>query len=398
MMIKNDNLISFIENIEDKVIKTRRELHQIPELSFEEYDTMEYICKRLDELDIKYDSKIAGTGVMGIIKGEKKTENFKTLLIRADIDALPVYEKSNLEFKSKNDGIMHACGHDGHISILLGICEVLQSFKKEFSGCVKLLFQPGEETDGGALPMIYEGVLDNPKVDACLALHVDPFLSSEKIMIKSGPLFASNDDFEIIVKGKGCHGAEPHNGIDPILIGAEIVTSLYTMTAREIDPFDNAVVNIGGFQSGAATNIVPSEAKLMGTVRTFKNELREKMEKRIKEIVNYICLSKGAECEITYNKSYPALINDEKLANSFYEIAQEYIGTENCVLNGKPTMAAEDFAYFSQEAPSFMYRLGSRNEEKGIIYPLHHPSFDIDEKCLKNGVMLSSAFALNFLK
>lgn len=397
-MMKNDNLISFIENIEEKVIKTRRELHQIPELSFKEYNTMEYICKKLDEVDIKYDSKIAGTGVMGIIKGEKKADNFKTLLIRADIDALPVYEESNIEFKSKNDGIMHACGHDGHISILLGICEILQSFKKEFSGCVKLLFQPGEETDGGALPMINEGVLDNPKVDACLALHVDPLLSSEKVMIKSGPLFASNDDFEIIVKGKGCHGAEPHNGIDPILIGAEIVTSLYTMTAREIDPFDNAVVNIGRFQSGSATNIVPSEAKLMGTVRTFKNEVREKIEKRIKEIVNYICMAKGAECEITYNKSYPALLNDEKLAGFFYEIAQEYIGTENCVLNGKPTMAAEDFAYFSREVPSFMYRLGSRNEEKGIIHPLHHPSFDIDEKCLKNGIMLSSAFALEFLK
>lgn len=392
----NEPIKSLISDIEPKLISIRQYLHANPELSFKEYNTHKYICSCLDNIGVEYHS-IAETGVVALINGDKVSDNPKTLLIRADIDALPVEEASDKEYSSKNQGIMHACGHDAHTAILLGVCEILNNLKESFSGCVKLVFQPGEETTGGAKPMIDAGVLSSPNVDACVALHVDPDIKTGSIRIKPGSLYASPDDFSITITGRGGHGAEPHNCIDPINISAHVITALMTLVSREINPFDEAVVSIGSIHSGTATNIIPDKAVITGTARSLTNEVRAKLKKRIGEIADSVCNAYGAKCDYEFIELFPPLINDEFIAEQLYSSAIKALGEDKCILGGKATMAGEDFAYFTQEVPSVLFKLGCRNEESGIIHPLHHSSFDIDETCLSVGVTAFVSFALDFL-
>ena len=333
--------------------------------------------------------------MVAIIKGEKYTENEKTLLIRADIDALPITETSDKEYKSQNDGVMHACGHDAHAAILLGACELINSFRNEFSGYVKFVFQPGEETDGGAEPMISEGILENPSVDACIALHIEPEILTGGIQVKPGSFYASPDDFSIKVIGKGGHAARPHNCINPISVAAKIITALSDFACEEENA--EAIVSVGKIDAGFASNIIPSTAEIIGTARSLTNEVRSYLKCKIGEIANSICKEYGASCEYKFIELYPPLINDNILSERLYNIAKDYIDIDKSVFGGNATMLGEDFAYFAQKVPSVLFKLGCRNEEKGIINPLHSDSFDIDENCLKIGVELFSAFALDFL-
>lgn len=396
--INKKNIFEYLNKINDKIINHRRTIHKNPELSCSEYETCDYICKVLDEIGVTYVKGIFNTGVVATIYGSAESDNPKTVLLRADMDALPVVEANETPYKSQTPGVMHACGHDAHTAVLLGVCEVLNKFKHCFSGCVKLVFQPAEETVGGAFPMIESGILDNPNVDCCLALHVDSDIEKGKIRIKKGSLYASPDDFKIMVKGRGGHGAEPHRCVDPVMISAHIVTALNSMVSREINPFDNAVVTVGSIHSGTATNIIPDFAEIKGTARSLTNEVREFIKRRIGEVANGICDTFSAECEYEYSELFPPLINNNEICDMLTNSAKEILGEENCILGGSATMAGEDFAYFTQVCPSVLFKLGCRNEEKGIINPIHHSAFDIDEDCLVCGAAVFTNFILDYLE
>lgn len=395
----NSEISEQINRIEAELKENRRYIHMHPELSFREYNTSSFIQKKLDEMGIKYVSGIAENGICAYIYGNKniESESMKSILIRADMDALPIDEVSDKPYKSQNKNVMHACGHDAHVAVLLGVCKVLNNFKDKFGGVVKAVFQPGEETSGGALPMIEEGVLENPHTDVCVALHCDSDLDCGTIRVKPGSLYASPDDFRITVKGKGGHGAEPHNCIDPITISASIIQALNNLISRETDPFDNAVISVGSIHGGSATNIIPDSVEIQGTARSLTNELRGFLKKRIGETAEGICKMFGAECEYEYTELFPPLINDEKLAEDVYDSACRSIGKDKCVWGGAPTMAGEDFSYFSQNRPSVLFKLGCRNKSIGIVSPIHHSSFDIDENCLKTGVKVFVGFVLDYL-
>ncbi len=388
-----------INRIEAELKENRRYIHMHPELSFREYNTSSFIQKKLDEMGIKYVSGIAENGICAYIYGNKNIESksMKSILIRADMDALPIDEVSDKPYKSQNKNVMHACGHDAHIAVLLGVCKILNNFKDKFGGVVKAVFQPGEETSGGALPMIEEGVLENPHTDVCVALHCDSDLDCGTIRVKPGSLYASPDDFRITVKGKGGHGAEPHNCIDPIMISASIIQALNNLISRETDPFDNAVISVGSIHGGSATNIIPDSVEIQGTARSLTNEVRGFLKKRIGETAEGICKTFGAKCEYEYTELFPPLINDEKLAEDVYDSACRSIGKDKCVWGGAPTMAGEDFSYFSQNRPSVLFKLGCRNKSLGIVSLIHHSSFDIDENCLKTGVKVFVGFVLDYL-
>ncbi len=395
----NSEISEQINRIEAELKENRRYIHMHPELSFREYNTSSFIQKKLDEMGIKYVSGIAENGICAYIYGNKniESESMKSILIRADMDALPIDEVSDKPYKSQNKNVMHACGHDAHVAVLLGVCKVLNNFKDKFGGVVKAVFQPGEETSGGALPMIEEGVLENPHTDVCVALHCDSDLDCGTIRVKPGSLYASPDDFRITVKGKGGHGAEPHNCIDPIMISASIIQALNNLISRETDPFDNAVISVGSIHGGSATNIIPDSVEIQGTARSLTNEVRGFLKRRIGETAEGICKTFGAECEYEYTELFPPLINDEKLAEDVYDSACRSIGKDKCVWGGAPTMAGEDFSYFSQNRPSVLFKLGCRNKSLGIVSLIHHSSFDIDENCLKTGVKVFVGFVLDYL-
>lgn len=395
----NSEISEQINRIEAELKENRRYIHMHPELSFREYNTSSFIQKKLDEMGIKYVSGIAENGICAYIYGNKniESESMKSILIRADMDALPIDEVSDKPYKSQNKNVMHACGHDAHVAVLLGVCKVLNNFKDKFGGVVKAVFQPGEETSGGALPMIEEGVLENPHTDVCVALHCDSDLDCGTIRVKPGSLYASPDDFRITVKGKGGHGAEPHNCIDPIMISASIIQALNNLISRETDPFDNAVISVGSIHGGSATNIIPDSVEIQGTARSLTNEVRGFLKKRIGETAEGICKTFGAECEYEYTELFPPLINDEKLAENVYDSACRSLGKDKCVWGGAPTMAGEDFSYFSQNRPAVLFKLGCRNKSLGIVSPIHHSSFDIDENCLKTGVKVFVGFVLDYL-
>lgn len=395
----NSEISEQINRIEAELKENRRYIHMHPELSFREYNTSSFIQKKLDEMGIKYVSGIAENGICAYIYGNKniESESMKSILIRADMDALPIDEVSDKPYKSQNKNVMHACGHDAHVAVLLGVCKVLNNFKDKFGGVIKAVFQPGEETSGGALPMIEEGVLENPHTDVCVALHCDSDLDCGTIRVKPGSLYASPDDFRITVKGKGGHGAEPHNCIDPIMISASIIQALNNLISRETDPFDNAVISVGSIHGGSATNIIPDSVEIQGTARSLTNEVRGFLKKKIGETAEGICKTFGAECEYEYTELFPPLINDKKLAEDVYDSACRSLGKDKCVWGGAPTMAGEDFSYFSQNRPSVLFKLGCRNKSLGIVSPIHHSSFDIDENCLKTGVKVFVGFVLDYL-
>lgn len=383
-------------HIKDELIEIRRTLHQYPELGFEETNTSKFIKDFLRKEGIQF-KEFAGTGVCGIIEGTKEGVNNKVIGLRADIDGLPMQDKKVCSYASKVSGKMHACGHDGHTTILLGAAKLLNKNKDKFNGTVKLIFEPAEETTGGAKVMIEEGVLTNPTVDVMCGLHVEETLDAGMIMVRRGTVNAASNPFNITIKGSGGHGAYPDTAIDPIVMASHVVTSLQSIVSREIKPVNPAVVTIGSIHGGTAQNIIPNEVKLGGIIRTMTNEDREFAKARLKEIVNGICTTFRGSAEIEIEESYPCLYNDDNMVKILEDSAINVIGSENVKVQKNPKLGVESFAYFANKVPSVFYFLGIRNEEKGIVHPAHNSLFDIDEDALPIGVAIQCEVAMNYL-
>ena len=392
--MKNFNIEA--NNIKEELIEVRRTLHQYPELGFEETNTSKFIKEFLTKEGIEF-KEFAGTGVCGIIKGTKEGINNKVIGLRADIDGLPMQDKKSCSYASKINGKMHACGHDGHTTILLGAAKLLNKNKDKFNGTVKLIFEPAEETTGGAKVMISEGVLKDPAVDVMCGLHVEEVLDAGMIMVRRGTVNAASNPFTITIKGSGGHGAYPDTAVDSIVMASHVVTSLQSIVSREIKPVNPAVVTIGSIHGGTAQNIIPSEVKLGGIIRTMTNEDREFAKRRLKEIVNGICTTFRGSAEIEIEESYPCLYNDDNMVEILEASAKNIIGSENVKVQKNPKLGVESFAYFANEVPSVFYFLGIRNEEKGIIHSAHNSLFDIDEDALPIGVAIQCEVAINYL-
>ncbi|WP_244835285.1 M20 family metallopeptidase [Clostridium sp. BJN0001] len=382
-------------DIKDKLISIRRHFHSYPELDFETKKTADYIKNILKENNIEF--KTSGvSGVIGIIRGTKNGNN-KIIALRADIDALPIKEENKVSYASKIDGKMHACGHDAHATVLLGAAMILNRHKDEFSGIVKLFFEPAEETTGGAVKMIQEGALENPSPEGILGLHVDENVSTGKIMIKNGVVNAASNPFKVKIIGKGGHGAYPSHSVDPVVITSHIILALQTIVSREISPVNPAVISIGMINAGSAANVIPKDVVFEGMIRTMTKEDREFAIKRLKEIVNGIAQSSRAKAEIEIVESYPCLYNDDKFVKLIRESAEEIIGKENVLEQKAPKMGVESFAYFANEKPSAFYFLGSGNEEKCTTEPAHCSTFNVDEDCLEIGASIQALAAFKFL-
>ena len=385
-------------SIKNELINIRRTLHQHPELGMEEYETSKFIKNFLKNEGIEY-KEVAKTGICGIIRGTKEDniKDNKTIALRGDIDGLPIIDKKSCEYSSKVEGRMHACGHDGHTTILLGTAKILNNYKHLFSGNVKLLFEPAEETIGGARFMIEEGVLENPRVDCVCGLHVEENLESGTIMLKDGVVNAASNPFTIKIKGSGGHGAYPHTTVDPVVIASHIVLALQTIVSREINTANPAVITVGSIHGGTAQNIIPEEVVISGVIRTMNKEDRAFAKERLREIVEGICKSSRASADIDIEESYPNLYNDTNMVEIFKVGAEKVLGKENVLLQKYPKMGVESFAYFANERPAVFYFLGSGNKEKNIIYPAHSSLFDIDENCLPLGVAMQCQMAYEYL-
>jgi len=379
----------------DEVIRIRRHIHARPELAFDEYQTAAYIAAKLDEYGIPYTKGIAKTGIVGLIEG-KKAEG-KVVALRADMDALPMHELSDVAYASQNRGVMHACGHDAHIASLLGTAKILNQLKAEFEGSVKLIFQPSEEKfPGGAFVMIEEGVLENPVPEVIVGQHVLPTLEAGKIGLRPGKYMASTDEIYITVIGKGGHAATPELNIDPVLIASHIVVSLQQIVSRKANPSIPTVLSFGRMIADGRTNIIPDEVILEGTFRTFNEEWRAKAHSLITEMANSIAVAMGAQCSIRIDKGYPFLVNDDKLTARVKDFAGEYLGTEN-VVDLEMRMTAEDFAYYSQRLPACFYRVGTKNPLKNEVKNLHTNTFDIDESSLETAIGTMAWVALKLI-
>ncbi|MFI5137183.1 MAG: M20 family metallopeptidase [Sphingobacteriales bacterium] len=392
-MIK-EQIQQLSKNIYNDVVANRRHLHSHPELSFHEVETSAFVAARLDELGLQY-KKMADNGLVALIKGEKPSDN--VIALRADMDALPILEANDVPYKSQNAGVMHACGHDVHTSSLLGTAKILTALKSEFGGTIKLIFQPAEEKlPGGASLMIKEGVLENPKPQAVLGQHVMPFIDAGKVGFRAGKYMASTDELYVTVRGKGGHGAQPQQNIDPVIITAHILTALQTIISRSADPKSPSVLSFGKVIANGATNVIPNEVYLEGTFRTMDEQWRSEAHIKIKKMAEGIAESMGGSCEFNIVRGYPFLINEEKLTASARGFAEDYLGKEN-VLDLDIWMAAEDFAYYSQVADACFYRLGTRNDSRGITSSVHTPTFDVDESALELSTGLMAYLAVKQL-
>lgn len=378
----------------DEVLAHRRHIHAYPELSFEEFKTSAYIQQALEKLGIPY-QVMAGTGVVGLIIGERPSDD--VIALRADIDALPIQEVEGRAYGSKNAGVMHACGHDVHSASLLGAAGILQRLRPEFGGTIKLIFQPGEEKlPGGASIMIDQGVLENPAPTAIVGQHVMNLIPAGKVGFRSGKYMASTDEIYVTVRGKGGHGAQPHMNIDPIVVTAHIITAMQQIVSRMADPKMPSVLSFGKIEALGATNVIPDEVKLQGTFRTFDEVWRAEAHARMKQMAEGMASSMGAVCHFDIHKGYPFLTNEPLLTAMCRSFAVDFLGEEN-IVDLDLWMAGEDFAYYSQHIDACFYRLGIRNEEKGVVSPVHTPSFDIDESVLELSIGLMSYIALKRL-
>lgn len=380
---------SQVNQLFEKVVGYRKHLHQYPELSYQEYETMKYISEKLTEIGIPHQTGVAETGVVAMIRGSHHKEDQECIGLRADIDALPILEQNDVPYASKIKGVMHACGHDVHTSILLGAAEILFQIKDQLDNPVKLIFQPGEEKNpGGASLMIKAGVLENPKVKEIYALHVFPSLPAGKIGTKPGLYMASCDELYIDIIGKSGHGALPHESIDSILIGAEIVTSLQKIISRRCNTTIPSVLSFGHFEALGATNIIPEKVHLKGTFRTMNEEWRETALTLIKEQTEKIAEANGARAEVEISRGYPFLTNHPELTKNFIDKATSWLGEENVDPELPLRMSSEDFSYYGQLIPSCYFRIGVRNEEMGIVHSVHNSKFDIDHEALKTGMKM----------
>ncbi|MDQ0641591.1 amidohydrolase [Pedobacter sp. W3I1] len=392
-MIKN-KIQELAANIFNDVVGYRQHIHAHPELSFKEFETSLFIKDKLKKWGIEY-TDCANTGVVGLIKGNQPSD--KVIALRADMDALPIHETNDKPYRSKNHGVMHACGHDVHTSSLLGTAHILNQMKDEFGGTIKLIFQPAEELlPGGASIMIKEGVLENPKPDYIVGQHVMPMIDAGKVGFRSGIYMASTDELYVTVTGKGGHGAQPHQNIDPVLIASHIIVALQQIVSRNADPRLPSVLSFGKVIANGATNIIPNEVKIEGTFRTLDENWRDEAHKRMKKMAEGMAESMGGSCDFDIHRGYPFLINEEKLTANARAFAEEFLGKDN-VVDLDIWMAAEDFSFYSQVTDACFYRLGTGNAAKDTQYSVHTPRFDIDEDALKISTGLMAYIALKQL-
>jgi amidohydrolase len=379
--------------LSDWLVEIRRELHAHPEIGLKETRTSARVAEELRGLGLEVRTGIGTTGVVGLLSGGSPG---RTLAIRADMDALPITEETGLPFASRNKGVMHACGHDGHVAMALGAARVLSDMREHIRGGVKFIMQPAEENYGGAKDLVEEGVLEDPKVDAITALHIDAHESVGRLVIKSGAVGASADVFMISINGRGGHGSEPQACVDPIHIAAHIITAMQTMIPRMLDARDPVVVSVCSIQAGTAFNIIPDSAHFGGTVRTLSNERRGEMPKKLEDIVRGITASFGAAFDFTYIHGAPVTSNEPGMTDLMRGVAAEVWGADSVVEMEKPHMGSEDYSYYLEKVPGVMGMLGA-GKDGGAKYPSHHPKFDFDERCLPLGAELLAATAVKFL-
>lgn len=374
----------------------RHHIHANPELSFEEYETAAYISSKLKEWGIEHQAGVAGTGVIGLIKG--KNPDKKCIALRADMDALPIQEANETPYKSKNDGVMHACGHDVHSSCLLGVARILNDLKDEFEGSVKLIFQQGEEKHpGGASLLIEAGVLENPKPEAIFALHVYPHMPSGTVGFRAGQYMASTDEIYITIEGQSGHAALPNKAVDPIAIAAQVITGLQQVVSRRANPIIPSVLTFGKIEAGFATNVIPDKLELWGTFRTMNEDWRAEAHELIKSFTTHTCEAFGAKATINIPKGHASLFNDPEVTNKAEGWAKDYLGEDN-VKTLDLRMTGEDFSFYTLHMPGCFFRLGTNKNDKEFTASVHNAHFDIDEDALKTGVGTMTSIAINALK
>src|SRR5829696_6686026 len=381
------------------VIADRRHLHQHPELAFHEEQTARFVAERLRALGAEdIQTGIATTGVTALIRGTGGTSPGGTVLLRADIDALPIQEENEVEYRSKYPGVMHACGHDGHTAILLAVARLLHERRHQFTGTVKLCFQPAEEAPpgGGALPMIEAGVLDDPSVEAAFGLHLLQRLPVGVIGLRPGPVMATGTVFHIVLRGRGGHAPDPHRPVDPIAVGAQLVVALQTLVARETDPFAPAVVTVSTFHAGDGIGVIPELAEIRGLVKAFSEEGRDALVERVEALASGIAGAMRAEVDVDLEPGYPVTINEARLTELARAAAVEAVGADR-VVDGPLLMPSDDMGHFLQRVPGCYFFVGTRNEATGLVWHNHHPRFDIDEAALAVGVEVLTGTALRYL-
>lgn len=377
------------------MVEIRRDLHQHPELGLEEHRTARQVQVRLNELGIEHVDGIGGTGVLGLIRGG---EEGPAVALRADLDALPLTDAKDVPYKSQVPGRMHACGHDFHTAVLLGAARLLAERRRELPGTVKLLFQPAEETVGGARLLIEAGVLENPRVQAIFGLHVDAGLPVGQVGLRYGQRNASSDNLVITIHGRSSHAAYPSGGVDSIVVAAQVITGLQSVVSRNVDARDSAVITLGTIEGGTQGNIVASRVRMVGTVRCLNQSIRELVLRRVRETAEGIASGLGARAEVEIEPSYDPLVNDDAMVDVVRECARRLLGPENVVVVGRPNMGVEDFAFYLSHVPGAFYALGVRNEQAGIVHPVHHELFDADERALAIGAALQVLNALAVLE
>lgn len=366
--------------LEDRLRRLRRDLHRRPELGFQEAATSRIVAARLRDLGLEVWEDV---GVVGVLRAGSGN---RAIGLRADMDALPITETSVHDYRSEVPGVMHACGHDGHVTIALGTAYYLSQHRDQFAGTVKIIFQPAEEGPGGAKPMIAAGALENPTVEAMIGLHLWNNLPLGTVGVRSGPLMAATEFFHCTITGKGGHGAIPHQTIDSIVVGAQVVNAIQTIVARNIDPLKSAVVTIGEFHAGSAVNVIADSARISGTVRYFDRAYSDYFAQRLEQVISGVCQSHGASYQFDYTHLYPPVVNDDAMADLVRSAAVSVVETPAGVVPECQTMGGEDMSYFLEAVPGCYFFLGAANADKGLAYPHHHPRFDFDETALSAGV------------
>lgn len=391
---KLDQLVS--EDRFQDMVQQRRTIHQNPELKYQEVDTASFVASHLEKLGWQFESGIAETGIVALIDSGKPG---RTLLVRADMDALPILEENEVLYKSHRHGVMHACGHDGHTSILMALAKDIKKDLKSHipKGRVLLVFQPAEEGGGGADKMVEAGILEKYKVDSCIALHVWNHIDLGKIGVVNGTMMASVDEFRITIKGISGHGAMPQHTVDPIVVGSYIVTSLQTLVSRNIDPLDSCVVTVGSFHSGNAFNVIPETAELVGTVRTFSKETYDRIPGLLTKLVNSVAEGFGATVDIEYIRIDKPTINDSGMVDLVRRSVIDVLGEDALTEENTRTMGGEDFSAFLLKVPGCYFFVGSRNANKGFIHPHHSSFFDFDEEAMRLGLAVMKQSIYNYL-
>ncbi|MCL4505560.1 MAG: amidohydrolase [Chloroflexi bacterium] len=385
------------EALRDRMVAVRRDLHAHPELGFKEVRTAGIAAKRLGELGYEVQTGVGRTGVVGVLEGERPAQDSRVLLMRFDMDALPILEANDLPYRSTNDGVMHACGHDAHTSVGLAVAELLATHRTEWSGVVKIIFQPAEETVEGALAMIKDGVLSAPKPDHVLSMHVDSMRPCGTVGVTDGAVLAATDDFYITVRGRGSHGSSPHQGADPVVASAQIITALQSIVTRNVNPLDPAVVSVGYIRGGTATNVIPDVVEFGGTMRSYKTEVGHLLRERIKAVAEAVAEALGVHASVAFaERATPPTVNDPATAALVRDIARDLVSPANVYADYR-LMWAEDAAYYLKEAPGAFIFVGAGNAPRGIAEPHHSPRFQIDEDALPIAAALLSASAITIL-